>query len=294
MSRGAQRDKEKQREEKERQAALRGEARNAGTVRATLSWSRVSAWVRLTEKLWADGGGKRPTPPSTVDVIRVNTCRTSPGTFGTHSIARRRGSWAMRGAYERARATQMHPSTNGRRLGGVAKSLTAVLRTIWARMLSINHIENTLASSHPLSGHRPSNPPIWWWLICSYSSTPPSPFHLCSQSRSDPSSIPPLQTIMHTHSPRDARTHLASSLWAAFELWLNDHVNHAPVVPWQVYPVVVVYIYIYLLLIFRRGHDATSTQGEGKCGEMKRSVRVRKVQFEILQFEISYDMYYLE
>lgn len=99
---------------------------------------------------------------------------------------------------------------------------------------------------------------------------------------------------MHTHSPRDARTHLASSLWAAFELWLNDHVNHAPVVPWQVYPVVVVYIYIYLLLIFRRGHDATSTQGEGKCGEMKKSVRVRKVQFEILQFEISYDMYYLE
>lgn len=161
-------------------------------------------------------------------------------------------------------------------------------------MLSINHIENTLASSHPLSGHRPSNPPIWWWLICSYSSTPPSPFHLCSQSRSDPSSIPPLQTIMHTHSPRDARTHLASGLWAAFELWLNDHVNHAPVVPWQVYPVVVVYIYIYLLLIFRRGHDATSTHGEGKCGEMKRSVRVRKVQFEILQFEISYDMYYLE
>lgn len=34
-------------------------------------------------------------------------------------------------------------------------------------------------------------------------------------------------------------------------------------------------IYIYLLLIFRRGHDATSTHGEGKYGEMKRSVRVK-------------------
>lgn len=68
-----------------------------------------------------------------VDVIRVNTCRTSSGTFGvSHSIARRRGSWAMCGAYECARTTRMHPPlpTNGRRLGGVAKSLTAVLRTI--------------------------------------------------------------------------------------------------------------------------------------------------------------------
>lgn len=131
-------------------------------------------------------------------------------------------------------------------------------------MLSINHIENTLASSpSPFLDIQSSD--LCWTLIRSHSSQRHHLLsHLCSSSRPPP----PLQTIMHTHRAARgcARTHLASSLRAAFEVWLNDDVNHAPVVPWQVYPVVVV-VYIYLLLIFR--HDATSTHGEGKCEGMK-------------------------
>lgn len=78
-----------------------------------------------------------------IDVIRVNTCRTRR-VFETQCRA---ASRIGARAYVSART-----SAHRRRIGRMdvvwaeCKSLTAVLR-IWTRMLSINHIGNTLASA---------------------------------------------------------------------------------------------------------------------------------------------------